>query len=150
MTARLYWLSILLHLSSNIIEESDRSAPKEAPKNVKATASYSRLSTALQHRWTGLTKRQTKELNPAVVHIILGMNQSHALVPNARPDVHLLALWEYQHIHEGKLPDHIGATSELGQIANSILASSDVNRQVLTSVPPDLIEYALLKLPVWG
>jgi hypothetical protein len=73
MTARLYWLSILPLLSSNIIEESDRSAPKEAPKNVKATASYPRLSMALQHRWTGLTKRQTKELNPAVVHMILGM-----------------------------------------------------------------------------
>ncbi|KAG1894170.1 uncharacterized protein F5891DRAFT_1063645 [Suillus fuscotomentosus] len=86
-------------------------AHKEAPKNVKATASYSRLSTTLQLRWIGLTKRQTKELNPAVVHIILG-----------------------------KLPDDIDATSELGQVANSILASSDVNRQVLTSVPPDLID----------
>jgi ubiquitin-like 1-activating enzyme E1 A len=99
----------------------DRSAPKEAPKNVKATASYPRLSMALQHRWTGLTKRQTKELNPAVVHMIL-------------------ALWEYQHNHEGRLPDDMDTASELGQIANSILATSDVNRQVLTSVPLDLID----------
>ncbi|KAG2151348.1 hypothetical protein DEU56DRAFT_777406 [Suillus clintonianus] len=99
----------------------DRSAPKEAPKNVKASASYSRLYMALQHRWTGLTKRQTKELNPAVVHLIL-------------------ALWEYQNNHEGNLPDDMDAASELGKIANSILATSDVNRQVLTSVPQDLID----------
>ncbi|KAG1748708.1 hypothetical protein EDB19DRAFT_1630029 [Suillus lakei] len=96
----------------------DRSALKEAPKNVKASASYSRLYMALQHRWTGLTKRQTKELNPAVVHIILGMKRYHALILRTRPDMHLV--------------------SPLG--ANSILATSDVNRQVLTSVPQDLID----------
>lgn len=61
-----------------------------------------------------------------------------------------LALWEYQHKHEGKLPDDVDAASELGQIANSILATSDVNRQVLTSVPLDLIECALSNLLVWG
>ncbi|KAG0704273.1 hypothetical protein DFH29DRAFT_912683 [Suillus ampliporus] len=99
----------------------DRSAPKEAPKNVKACAFYSRLDMALEHRWTGLTKRQTKELNPAVVHVIL-------------------ALWEYQNNHEGKLPDDMDAGPELGEIANSILTASEVNRQVLTSVPQDLID----------
>ncbi|KAJ8593822.1 hypothetical protein M405DRAFT_872402 [Rhizopogon salebrosus TDB-379] len=99
----------------------DRSAPKEAPRNVKASLVYSPLPVALRHRWTGLTKRQTKELNPTVVHVIL-------------------ALWEYQSTHEGKLPDDIDAAPELEQIANSILTTSDVNRQVLTSVPRDLID----------
>jgi ubiquitin-like 1-activating enzyme E1 A len=64
--------------------------------------------------------------------------------------MHRLALWEYQHNHEGRLPDDMDATSELGQIANSILATSDVNRQVLTSVPLDLIECALLRLICLG
>jgi hypothetical protein len=42
------------------------------------------------------------------------------------------------------------AASELGQIANSILATSDINRQVLTSVPLEMIECALSNLLVWG
>jgi ubiquitin-like 1-activating enzyme E1 A len=37
------------------------------------TAKYSPLNVALDHKWAGLSKRQTKELNPAVVFIILGM-----------------------------------------------------------------------------
>src|SRR5882762_2186163 len=50
----------------------DRTAPKETPKNVKATASYPPLHTALLHRWTGLSKRQTKEVKPAIIFTILG------------------------------------------------------------------------------
>lgn len=51
---------------------SDRSAPKEAPKNVKATATYPPLRTAIGYRWSALNKRQTKELKPAIVFMILG------------------------------------------------------------------------------
>ncbi|KAH7920475.1 hypothetical protein BV22DRAFT_1021116, partial [Leucogyrophana mollusca] len=98
----------------------DRSAPKEAPKNVKATALYPPLHMALRHRWSALSKRQTKELNPAVVHTIL-------------------ALWEYESQHQGKLPDSEDAVPELQSIANSVLEASDVNKQVLTAVPSELI-----------
>ena len=50
----------------------DRSAQKDATKNVKLTASYVPLRAALQHRWTSMTRRQTKELNPAVPFSVLG------------------------------------------------------------------------------
>ena len=50
----------------------DRSAQKDAAKNVKNTATYVPLRTALQHRWTGMTRRQTKELNPAIPFSVLG------------------------------------------------------------------------------
>jgi len=99
----------------------DRSTPKEAPKNIKATASYSPLQTALVHRWTGLTKRQTKEVKPAILFAIL-------------------AIWEYQSLHHGNLPNDIKHASELQAIANSLLANADVNKQVITAMPPDLIE----------
>lgn len=49
-------------------------APGKEPavKNVKLTATYAPLHAALQHRWAGLTRKQTKELNPPVVFSILG------------------------------------------------------------------------------
>ncbi|KIJ62625.1 hypothetical protein HYDPIDRAFT_182670 [Hydnomerulius pinastri MD-312] len=99
----------------------DRSAPSEAPRNVKASAVYSPMHMALRHRWSGLTKRQTKELNPAILHV-------------------LLSLWEYQKVHNGKLPESLDEAPELLSIANSILATSDVNKQVLDSMPRELIE----------
>jgi ubiquitin-like 1-activating enzyme E1 A len=33
---------------------------------------YTRMMEALQHSWKGLTKRQTKDLNPAVVFTVMG------------------------------------------------------------------------------
>ena len=60
---------------------SDRSAQKDAAKNVKNTAVYAPLRTALQHRWTGMTRRQTKELNPAIPFAVLG---AYGLVANAK------------------------------------------------------------------
>lgn len=53
--------------------DSDRSAPSDAPRNLKASAVYSPLHMALRHRWSTLTRKQTKELNPAVFHAILGV-----------------------------------------------------------------------------
>ncbi|KAG7088238.1 hypothetical protein E1B28_012252 [Marasmius oreades] len=38
----------------------------------KVRTSYAPLDSALRHRWTSLTRRQTKELNPAVVFLVLG------------------------------------------------------------------------------
>ncbi len=52
---------------------SDRSgAKRDGGKDVKATVSYSPLREALEHRWSGITRRQTKGMNPAAVFIILG------------------------------------------------------------------------------
>ncbi|KAF8635925.1 hypothetical protein AX15_000101 [Amanita polypyramis BW_CC] len=50
---------------------ADRSQGREGSKTV-TRVSYPSLRTALRHRWTGLTRRQTKELNPAIVFTILG------------------------------------------------------------------------------
>ncbi|KAF9221579.1 hypothetical protein BS17DRAFT_785005 [Gyrodon lividus] len=99
----------------------DRSTPSDAPRNAKASAVYSPMHMALRHRWPALTKRQTKELNPAVLHAIL-------------------ALWEYQHLHDGNLPETLPDAPELLSIANSLLEASDVNKQVLDTMPRDLIE----------
>ncbi|KAL4080737.1 hypothetical protein J3A83DRAFT_4202115 [Scleroderma citrinum] len=99
----------------------DRSAPTDAPRSVKASQVYSPLHMALRHRWSALTKRQTKELNPGAVHTIL-------------------ALWEYQKTHDGKLPDGPDATAELLSIANTILSEADVNRQALSTMPSELVE----------
>ncbi|KAG1715716.1 hypothetical protein ID866_1432 [Astraeus odoratus] len=99
----------------------DRSAQGDAPRSVKATQVYSPLHMALRHRWSALTKRQTKELNPGVVLTIL-------------------ALWQYQKIHQGELPASSDATPELLAIANAILAEAEVNVQVLSTMPSELIE----------
>ncbi|KZP31522.1 hypothetical protein FIBSPDRAFT_18579 [Athelia psychrophila] len=99
----------------------DRTGTKDAPKDLKTTASYPPLQAALLHRWTALTKRQTKELKPAVVFAIL-------------------ALWEYQSSHNGELPDGSHAATELQARANDLLAAADVNKQVLAAVPLEMIE----------
>ncbi|EGN98441.1 hypothetical protein SERLA73DRAFT_183447 [Serpula lacrymans var. lacrymans S7.3] len=99
----------------------DRSAPKDAPRSVKATAQYSPLHMALRHRWTNMTKRQTKELNPAILLTII-------------------AIWEYQSIHQGELPDDEKNAPELETIASSILSAADVNSQVITRIPQELIQ----------
>ncbi|KAL7280198.1 hypothetical protein ACG7TL_006617 [Trametes sanguinea] len=99
----------------------DRSGQKDASKNVKNTAVYVPLKTALKHRWTGMTRRQTKELNPAIVFAVL-------------------AVWEYQALHQGVLPDDPSAAAELESIANKLIADAQVNRQTLPSMPKELIE----------
>src|SRR6266702_661795 len=59
----------------------DRSGGKQdGAKDVKVTVSYSPLREALEHRWSGVPRRQTKSLNPAVVFIILGKD-TECLVP---------------------------------------------------------------------
>ncbi|EIW80911.1 hypothetical protein CONPUDRAFT_103924 [Coniophora puteana RWD-64-598 SS2] len=99
----------------------DRTSQKDGPKNVKTSALYPPLHLALRHRWSGLTKRQTKELNPSLIHTIL-------------------AIWEYQEQHSGSLPDDIDATPELEAIANQVLTASEVNKLVLSSMPKELIQ----------
>ncbi|KAJ7288466.1 hypothetical protein C8J57DRAFT_1280350 [Mycena rebaudengoi] len=99
---------------------NDRSVPKEAQKNIKLSAVYPPLTEALQHRWTDLTKRQTKELNPAVIFAVL-------------------ALWEY-HARHGRLPTGSGHVPELQSIANAMISAADVKKQVLETIPPDLVQ----------
>ncbi|KAG6833427.1 hypothetical protein H0H87_006793 [Tephrocybe sp. NHM501043] len=99
----------------------DRSAPKEAPKNVKKTTAYPPLEIALRHRWTDLTKRQTKEVKPEIVFSIL-------------------AIWQYQSLHAGSLPDDSSAATELQFIANSLITAADVNKQILAQAPATLLE----------
>ncbi|KAI0326877.1 hypothetical protein GY45DRAFT_1328331 [Cubamyces sp. BRFM 1775] len=99
----------------------DRSGQNDAARNVKNTATYVPLKTALQHRWTGMTRRQTKELNPAIVFAVL-------------------AVWEYQAAHQGALPNDSAAAADLESIANRLISEADVNRQTLPSIPKELIE----------
>ncbi|KAI0632488.1 hypothetical protein C8Q77DRAFT_1060503 [Trametes polyzona] len=99
----------------------DRSGQKDAAKNVKATATYVPLKTALQHRWTGMTRRQTKELNPAIIFSVL-------------------ATWEYQAVHQGALPDDPAAAAALEAIANKLISDADVNKQTLPSIPKELMD----------
>ncbi|KZT09311.1 uncharacterized protein LAESUDRAFT_723044 [Laetiporus sulphureus 93-53] len=99
----------------------DRTASKDTAKNVKYTTTYCRLRAALGHRWTGLTRRQTRELNPAATFVIL-------------------ALWEYQAQHKGVLPHDAGEAAVLEQMANTLLSQADVNKQAMPSIPKELVE----------
>jgi len=103
----------------------DRSAQNKdgAPKNVRTTATYVPLDTALKHNWAGLTRRQTKELNPAVVFTVL-------------------AIWEFQSLRQGGLPDDPSSADDLEQIANGLVERASVNKQWLTTVPRETIETA--------
>jgi len=100
---------------------SDRSGGKQDGKDVKVTVSYSPLREALKHRWSGVPRRQTKSLNPAAVFIIL-------------------ALWEFQSIRQGHLPDDPIYADELEAIANSLIARAEVNKEAFPAIPRVLVE----------
>lgn len=100
----------------------DRSGSiKDSAKNMLASLSYSPLKDALKYRWSGLTRRQTKEVNPAIPFTIL-------------------AIWEFQSLHGGSLPGGPSDVDELETIANRLLAEAEVNRQIIAQVPRDLME----------
>ncbi|KAJ7459720.1 hypothetical protein FB451DRAFT_1341568 [Mycena latifolia] len=107
-------------LTHDYVAPNDRSVPKEAQKNIKLSATYPPLTEALKHRWTSLTKRQTKELNPAVVFSIL-------------------ALWEHHKVH-GQLPTDAADAGKLQSIANAMISAADVKKQVLETIPSELIQ----------
>ncbi|KAK2465202.1 hypothetical protein APHAL10511_002556 [Amanita phalloides] len=102
---------------------SDRLQGKDGVKTI-TRVSYPSLQTALRHRWTGLSKRQTKEVNPNIVFTIL-------------------ALWQYQSVHDGQLPTDVSCTAELENLANSLLMEANVNKQAITSVSRDVLESAV-------
>lgn len=104
------------------------------------SAVYSPLQEAIRYRWSNLTKRQTKEINPALVFATLGtfvhIFHSHRMTSRVLHQ----ALWQFQSLHK-QLPNDITHADELEAMANSLLLSADVNKQVLSSVPRSLIEY---------
>lgn len=100
----------------------DRSGGKQdGAKDVKVMVSYSPLREALEHRWSGVPRRQTKSLNPAVVFTIL-------------------ALWELQSTHQGHLPDDIKYADDLESIANTLIAKAEVNKDAFPAISRELVE----------
>ncbi|EAU85910.2 SUMO1 activating enzyme subunit [Coprinopsis cinerea okayama7 len=99
----------------------DRSVSKDQPKTVKATVKYAPLQVALTHKWSGLTRKQTKALNPGLAFSIL-------------------ALWQFQSAHNNILPSNPEQATVLETIANELISSTDVNKQVLSKVPQNLVE----------
>ncbi len=59
-------------LKSAHMQGSDRSSNANGQKSVKVIASYSPLDVALRHKWSSLSKRQTKTLNPSAIFSIIG------------------------------------------------------------------------------
>lgn len=50
------------------------------------------------------------------------------------------ALWQFQSAN-GALPNNFGNADELENIMNQYIAEADVNKQILTKAPRELIEY---------
>jgi len=101
---------------------SDRSVGKrDGMKDVRVTVSYSPLREALEHRWSGVARRQIKSLNPAAVFIIL-------------------SLWEFQSVHQGHLPDDTIYADELETVSNSLIARAEVNKDAFPAIPRELVE----------
>jgi len=102
----------------------------QPPKMVRKTIDYPSLTNALSlpamvKAWKGKTKRDTKDLNPICFFSIL-------------------AIWEFQARHKGELLSNIANVSavktELESIANDLISSTQVNDQVLRTMPMDVIE----------
>ncbi|THH19097.1 hypothetical protein EW146_g2013 [Bondarzewia mesenterica] len=108
-------------LSHGFIAPDRSGSNKDPAKNVLATLNYSPLNEALKYRWSGLTRRQTKELNPTIPFTIF-------------------AIWEFQSRHGGNLPDSPVDADELEAIANTLLSEADVNKQILPAISRDFIE----------
>ena len=130
-------LSSLPNVLSNGFIYSDRSIVKDHPKNVKATAVYTPLTSAISYPWSSFTKRQTKEVNPALYFAVLGelFCQSTYLQLLNVP-----AIWKFRSLHN-TLPEDISHADELETISNNLISEAAVDKQVLTSAPRQLIEY---------
>lgn len=115
---------------------------KDASKSVRHVVQYPRMSDALQHTWKGLNKRQTKELNPAVVFTVLGEIHQRSSVSfvNLNVNHNTPAILEWQAAHGGQLPDDLREADELESLANSLLKERAVNTDVITSISRDQIE----------
>lgn len=94
----------------------------------------------MHHKWNSLTKRQTKEVNPALFFAILGECTGTACSPRSTI---CTAIWKFQSLH-GKLPDDAKQVDELENIANSLISEAEVNKQVLISEPRELLRYVFI------
>ncbi|KZT44414.1 hypothetical protein SISSUDRAFT_1038925 [Sistotremastrum suecicum HHB10207 ss-3] len=95
----------------------DRSAPKDASRNVKTNAVYPSLKDALHHSWKGLKKKQTRDLNPSVIFGILG-------------------LWEFQAQH-GRLPE-ASDSEELQTISSRLIQGAQVDPSIIKTIDPNI------------
>ena len=50
-----------------------------------------------------------------------------------------IAIWKFQSLH-GALPEDISHADELETISNTLISEADVNKQVLTTEPRQLLE----------
>ncbi|KAL1758430.1 hypothetical protein FB107DRAFT_288545 [Schizophyllum commune] len=98
----------------------DRTGTKDVPRSVKVSVEYPSLQEALQHKWSTMTKRQTKEVNPAILFTIL-------------------AIWEFE-ARNGRLPTGVKDADSLEQLANDLINGAGVDKKVLTRIPRDLVE----------
>ncbi|KAG8843014.1 hypothetical protein FRB96_004475 [Tulasnella sp. 330] len=122
---------ILVDLLSHQHLAPDRAS--QTPKMIKQTFTYPPLSEALSiaaltKAWNGKSKRDTKDLNPTCTFSIL-------------------ALWEYQSQHSGKLPDAAlapTAAMELESISNKLISTTGLNTQVLQTMPKNIVETTAL------
>jgi len=78
----IFWIMNTFQRGSNLQESIylltfsiHRDRSKTPSKTVKTTAVYPPLESAIQHRWSGFTRRQTKEINPALFFVILGVQK---------------------------------------------------------------------------
>jgi len=83
-----------------------------------------------------LSKRRTKEVNPALFFAILGTVS--CLYSDALIFFIIVALWQFNSSHQ-ELPTDPVSVAEVHSIANSLISAADVNKQALTEVPIDLI-----------
>ena len=100
---------------------------------------YSPLEYGLQYNWGALTKRQTKEVNPALFFAIMGEKNTLWMV--FCYSIRLQAIWQFESLH-GALPNSPSQFAELEALANQLILAANVNKQVLSTVPSDTIEYA--------
>lgn len=113
---------IFADLSDHEYLAPDASDPKDPSKRVKKSLNYCPLKTALKpYSWGKLNRVQTKDLNPAVVFSVL-------------------ALWEFQARHGGRLPDEDECAHELGDIASALFSAANINKRVLGSMPKDITQ----------
>jgi len=83
-----------------------------------------------------LSKRQTKEVNPALFFGILGTVSR--LYSRFWFFLIIVALWQFSSSHQ-ELPMDPVSVAEIHSIANSLISAADVNKQALIEVPIDLI-----------
>jgi ubiquitin-like 1-activating enzyme E1 A len=51
-----------------------------------------------------------------------------------------IALWEFQSVHQGQLPEDPVHVDELETISNTLLARADVNKDAFPAIPRELVE----------